>query len=69
VVALLRPYIHCMKNRDLKLNRYPTPEELYALERAARVARSVEIARLARKAFATVKKFLSTDSTKGLRHA
>src|SRR5207253_2161571 len=38
VVALLRPYLHCMKNRDLK--QLPSSEELYALEQAARVASS-----------------------------
>ena len=45
-----------MKNRDL--NRYPTPEELYALERAAHAARAAEVARLVRRALAFVAKGL-----------
>jgi hypothetical protein len=65
VVATLRPYIHCMKNRDLL--RYPTAEELYALERAARVARSREMARLLRRAFNALRHLF--DEGKGLRHA
>jgi len=54
-----------MKNRDLM--RYPTAEELYALERAARVARSREMARLARRAFNALR--LLFEEGKGLRHA
>jgi hypothetical protein len=54
-----------MKNRDLM--RYPTAEELYALERAARVARSREMARLARRAFKALQHLL--EDGKGLRHA
>jgi hypothetical protein len=38
-----------MKNRDLK--RYPTPAELYALEREARAMRSRQMAQLVRRAF------------------
>jgi hypothetical protein len=53
-----------MENRDL--NRYPSPEELYALERAARVARSREMARLARSAFNALRHLFEA---KGLRHA
>ena len=41
-----RPYIERMKNPHL--NRFPTPEELYALEQKARRLRSVETARLFR---------------------
>jgi len=55
VVALLRPYIELMKNRDLK--RYPTAAELYALEREARAMRSREMAKLLRRI------------VKGLQHA
>jgi hypothetical protein len=64
VVAALRPYIHCMKNRDLK--QFPSTEELYALEQAARVARSREMARLARRAFSALRQLFEA---KGLRHA
>ena len=57
-----------MKNRDLNRNRYPSAEELYALERAARVARATEVARLVGAAVARVKHFLR-PAVKGLRHA
>jgi hypothetical protein len=57
-----------MKNRDLNWNRYPTTEELYALERAARVARATEVAHLVAAAVARIKHFLR-PTTKGLRHA
>ena len=53
-----------MKNRDL--NQFPTPEELYALEHAARVARSHEMAQLARGAFNALRHLFEA---KGLRHA
>ena len=43
-----------MKNRELNL-QVPTPAELYAVERAAKVARAAEMARLVRVAFAGVK--------------
>jgi hypothetical protein len=56
-----------MKNRELK--RYPTPEELYALERAARVERAATMARLLRAAGSSVKHFFARGNTKGLRHA
>jgi hypothetical protein len=55
-----------MKNREL--NRYPTPEELYALERAARLARSEAVAGLLRSAARGLKR-LMTPAPKGLRHA
>ena len=64
VVALLRPYLQCMKNRDLK--QLPSTEELYALEQAARVARSREMARLARRALNALRQLFEA---KGLRHA
>ena len=64
------PYIACMRNRDLRLNRYPTSAELYALERAARSARAAELARLLKAGLASVKGlFASRNDTKGLRHA
>jgi hypothetical protein len=44
-----------MKNRELKLNRYPTTAELYALEQAAKAARAAEMARVLRVAFAGLK--------------
>ena len=44
-----------MKNRGLNLHRYPTNAELYALEQAAKAARSEEVARLMRAAFAGLK--------------
>jgi hypothetical protein len=57
-----------MKNHDLK--RYPSVEELYALERAAREARAAEMARLLGRAFEAVRRlFESKGQTKGLRHA
>ena len=68
MVAVLRPYLHCMKNRDLNWNRYPSAEELYALERAARAARASEVVRLVGAAVARVKHFLR-PAVKGLRHA
>jgi hypothetical protein len=58
-----------MKNREPKLQHfssYPTTAELYALERAAKAARAVALARLARAAVTSVKNFFSV---KGLRHA
>ena len=67
-----RPYIERMKNR------YPTPDELYALEREARRLRALEVARLARAGANAVRALLKrtvTDRTvavrnaKGLRHA
>jgi len=53
-----------MKNRDLK--QLPSSEELYALEQAARVARSREMARLARRALNALRHLFEA---KGLRHA
>jgi len=61
-----------MKNRDLELKHYPTPAELYALERAAKAARSAEIARLIRAAVSGVTTLFSAaekTKTKGLQHA
>ena len=59
-----------MKNRELKLHPYPTTAELYALERAAKAARSAEMARLVRAAAHGVKSlFAATREPKGLKHA
>jgi hypothetical protein len=55
-----------MKNRELRLQNYPSTAELYALERAAKAARAAEMARLARAAVTSVKNFFDV---KGLRHA
>jgi len=64
VVAVLRPYIELMKNRDLK--QYPTAAELYALEREARAMRSREMAKLLRGAVRAVRRLFEA---KGLQHA
>jgi hypothetical protein len=56
-----------MKNRNQ--SRYPTVEELYALERAARAARAAEMRRFLRGAVTLVKSFISTLRAKGVRHA
>jgi hypothetical protein len=54
-----------MKNRDWV--RYPTAEELYALERAARAARAHEMARLTRAALVALRELFAAP--KGVRHA
>lgn len=66
VVAVLQPYIHCMKNRDFNI---PSVEELYALERAARLERSREMAKLVRRAFNFLAHAFEGKGQKGLRHA
>ncbi len=66
MAAARRPYLACMKNRELNA---PTPEQLYALERAARVARSREMGRLLVRAIAAVKNFALRAEPKGVRHA
>jgi hypothetical protein len=53
-------YIACMKNR------YPTTQELYALEREARRLRAAEMARILRAAAAALRNLFSM---KGFRHA
>ena len=60
------PYIACMKN--LNPNRYPTPQELYALEREARRLRADEMARLFRAGAAGVRNLFRVN-VKGLKHA
>jgi len=55
-----------MKNRELNT---PTPEQLYALEQAARRERSREIVRLSSRAIAAVKNFALRFEPKGVRHA
>ena len=57
------PYIACMKNR------YPTPQELQALEHQARQLRAQEVARLTHAAVAAVKKVFQAQEPKGLKHA
>jgi hypothetical protein len=66
VGAARRPYLACMENRELT---YPTPEQLYALEQAARTARSREIARLTSRALAALRNFALRAGPKGVRHA
>ena len=67
VRAAPRPYIACMKNR------YPTAEELYALEREARRLRALEVARLFRAGTDAVRslfrRIVTVRNAKGLRHA
>jgi hypothetical protein len=64
VPGMQRPYICCMKNR------YPTPAELYALEREARRLRAEHLAQLARRAAQGWNRFWTAKAAvKGLRHA
>jgi len=67
VGAAPRPYIAYMKNR------YPTVEELYALEHEARRLRAAEMARLFRAGAKAVRALFARTVTvrnaKGLRHA
>jgi len=49
-------------------NRYPNPQELYALELEARRLRAAEVARLVRAGAAAVRAFFKV-ATKELRHA
>jgi hypothetical protein len=50
-------------------NRYPTAEELQALEQQARRLRAQEMARLTRAAVAAVKRVFQAQEPKGLKHA
>lgn len=50
-------------------NRYPTAQELYALEQEARRLRAAEMARLFKAGFNAVRGFFTLRTTKGLRHA
>ena len=63
VHAVRGTYIACMKNR------YPTPQELYALEYGARRLRAAEMARLFRAAANAVRRLVAVRPVKGLRHA
>jgi hypothetical protein len=67
VHAVRGAYIACMKNR------YPTQQELYALEHEARRLRAAEIARLVSAAVQGVRGLFTRVATvrpaKGLRHA
>jgi hypothetical protein len=62
-----RPYIQRMKNR------YPTAQELYALEQEARRLRALEMARLFRAGANAVRSLFNRSVTvrnaKGLEHA
>ena len=59
--------------KNLNLGRYPTPEELYALEHAARRARAAEMARLAKAGVAAVRalfaRIVTVRNAKGWKHA
>jgi hypothetical protein len=56
--------------KNLQVNpRYPTPEELYALEAKARRLRAAEVARLMRAAGAALRGLFTVKGAKGLRHA
>jgi hypothetical protein len=50
-------------------NRYPTPEELYALERDARRMRAEHLAKLFRAAASGWRNLWTPKAVKGLRHA
>jgi hypothetical protein len=67
VHAAAAPYIACMKNR------YPTQQELYALEHEARRLRAAEMARLFRAGASAVRALFARAAAarpaKGLRHA
>jgi hypothetical protein len=71
VHAVTRPYIRCMKN--LNFGRYPTPEELYALEHEARRLRAAEMARLAKAGADAVRslfaRIVTVRNAKGWKHA
>jgi hypothetical protein len=69
VATASRPYIHRMEKSGLKFDNYPSPEELYAFERAARAARAAEVMRLLRAAFSAVRHGLARTDNEGLRHA
>jgi len=62
-----RPYIHCMKNR------YPTTEELYALEIEARRLRTAEMSRLLKAGAQAVRslaaRIVTVRHAKGWKHA
>ena len=56
--------------RNLHPNRYPTPQELYALEHNARRLRALEMARLIRAAATAVRNLFRVNvKVKGMRHA
>lgn len=59
--------------KNLHSFRYPTAEELYALEREARRLRATEVARLLRAGTDAVRSFfrriVTVRNAKGLRHA
>lgn len=59
-----------MENREY---RFPTPAELYAIERAARRMRAAEMARMLRSLVAALKgaaaRVAAPSNAKGIRHA
>ena len=66
---------HYMKNREIN---YPTPEELYAIERRARLMRAAEMGRVLRALVSSLKRALARagqshaplrPDAKGIRHA
>jgi hypothetical protein len=71
VLAASGPYIRCMKN--LNLGRYPTPQELYALEHEARRLRAAEMSRLFKAGAAAVRslfaRIVTVRTAKGWKHA
>ena len=60
--------LHDMENRNVTASRFPTPGELYALERAAHRMRSVTIARGIAAAVTALIDFFS-KAPQGVRHA
>jgi hypothetical protein len=50
-------------------NRYPTAQELHAIEHEARRLRAAEMARLLRAGADAVRRFFAVRPAKGLRHA
>jgi hypothetical protein len=74
VVARRRPYLALVIGANMKTRTALTAAELYALERAARRARSLEMARLTRAAARALSSFarraVSAAPTRmGIRHA
>ena len=67
--ALILAYV----KTEMKTPSYPTPEQLYALELAARRARNAEMARLLdaglRALKAAIRRAALALNTKGVRHA
>ena len=60
--------LHGMENRNITASRFPTPGELYALEREARRMRSVILGRGFVAAVTALKDFFAR-APQGVRHA